>query len=126
MAEYPLTNTGLGETERQVLRALDSGPASFERLFEVVQATEERPFMGDTTLWLRILTLSRGPEPAVTVGTGDLRITPFGRDCHQGKGDFIRANGIDRWMGGVHLTSDSRWRWDPRARQVVEHSTRIG
>ena len=120
LAEYPLTNNGLGETERQVLRALDPAPATFERLFPLVQAMEERPFMGDSTLWLRIVALGRGPVPAVTIGTPELEITPFGRDCHQGKSDFIRANGIDRWIGGVHLTSDSRWRWDPRARQVGE------
>ena len=120
LAEYPLTSNGLGETERQVLRALDRAPATFERLFPLVQAMEERPFMGDTTLWLRIVALGRGPAPAVTIGAPELEITPFGRECHQGKADFIGANGIDRWIGGVHLTSDSRWRWDPRSRHVSE------
>ena len=126
LAEYPLTNNGLGETERQVLRALEAGPASFDRLFPLVQAMEERPFMGDTSLWLRILALSLGPEPAITIGSPDLQITPVGRECLRGNADFIAVNGVDRWIGGVHLTNDSTWRWDPRARQVGKCPTRKG
>jgi hypothetical protein len=118
LAEYPLTNNGLGETERQVLRALASGPASFAQLFPMIQAMEERPFMGDTTLWGRIQALGRAAEPALTIGQSDLRLTAFGSECLQGKADFLAVNGIDRWIGGVHLTVDSLWRWDPRARQV--------
>jgi hypothetical protein len=120
LAEYPLWTTGLGQTERAVLRALQDGPMGFDRLFAAVQGMEERPFMGDTILRTRILSLARGPEPAVTIGQTEVQVTPFGIECHQGKKDFIRANGIDRWIGGVHLTGDSPWRWDPRARQVGE------
>lgn len=126
LAEYPLTNNGLGETERQVLRALEAGPASLDCLFPLVQAMEDRPFMGDTTLWLRILALGRGPEPAITIGSPDLQITPFGRECLRGNADFIAVNGVDRWIGGVHLTNDSTWHWDPRARQVGKFPTRKG
>jgi hypothetical protein len=126
LAEYPLWTTGLGETERSVLRVLAAGPMTFDRLFPAVQGMEERPFMGDTTLYTRILQLCRGPRPAVTIEDSLIGITPFGLDCHQGKEDFIRANGIDRWLGGVHLTSESHWRWDPRARQVGEFPARSG
>ena len=32
-----------------------------------------------------------------------------------GRGDAIRLNGIDRWIGGVHLVgADAEWRWDRR------------
>ena len=118
LAEYPLWTTGLGSTERGVLQALHSGPMHFDRLFRAVQGMEERPFMGDTTLWARILQLAGDPSPVVTIGGSELQLTSFGLDCLQGKADFIGANGIDRWMGGVHLTVDAQWRWDPRARQV--------
>ena len=26
--------------------------------------------------------------------------------------DHLRLNGIDRWLGGVHLHGDRVWRWD--------------
>jgi hypothetical protein len=123
LSEYPLWTTGLGQTERAVLRALQNGPLGFDLLFAAVQGMEERPFMGDTTLWTRIQTLARGPDPAVTIREFHVQLTPFGLDCLEGRTDFIRANGIDRWIGGVHLTSDSLWRWDPRARQVGELPT---
>ena len=126
LAEYPLTNNGLGETERHVLRALSAGPMSFARLFPLVQGMEVRPFMGDSTLWTRILALARGARPTVTVGDLDVQITPFGLECLNGMVDFVAANGIDRWIGGVHLTAESEWRWDPRARAVGEFPTRNG
>jgi hypothetical protein len=120
---YPLTTNGLDRTERQVLQVLSSGSMSFAELFPKVQALEERPFLGDSTLWSRLLALGGGPEPAVRIAPHDLSITSFGRACFQGGADFIQANGIDRWIGGVHLTRDSPWRWDPRARQVGEYTT---
>ena len=116
---YPLTTNGLDRSERQVLQVLSAGPMTFPDLFPRTQALEERPFMGDTTLWDRILHLTKGPAPAVVVVEGSiLSLTPFGRECFHGMADFIARNGIDRWIGGVHLTKESRWRWDPRARQV--------
>jgi hypothetical protein len=121
LAEYPLWTTGLGETERQVLRALQSGPMSFDRLFPAVQGMEERPFMGDMTLWSRILEMKGGPQPTLKHDPPDLRLTEFGLSCLKGTADYLAFNGIDRWIGGVHLTSGSQWRWDPRARQVGQY-----
>ena len=118
LAEYPLHNTGLGETERQVLRVLAAGPARFAPVFAVAQAMEPRPFMGDTALWGRIRALERAREPALTIDQSELRLTAFGLECLQGKADYLAVNEIDRWIGGVHLTENSPWRWDPRARQV--------
>ena len=115
---YPLTTNGLDRSERQVLQILGAGPMPFAELFPRAQALEERPFMGDTTLWMRILNLARGPAPAIAIDGSALSLTAFGRECLDGMADFIARNGIDRWIGGVHLTPASRWRWDPRARQV--------
>jgi hypothetical protein len=46
--------------------------------------------------------------PATEVGlTGD------GARVLAGEADHVTLNGIDRWIGGVHLTGrDVRWRWD--------------
>ncbi len=30
------------------------------------------------------------------------------------RADFIALNGIDRWIGGVHLTRGNVWRYDPQ------------
>lgn len=120
---YPLTTNGLDRSERQVLQVLSSGPMTFAELFPRAQALEEQPFMGDSTLSTRILNLARGRDPAVGINDSTLTLTEFGRNCFQGKRDFIASNGIDRWIGGVHLMKDSVWRWDPRARQVGKYTT---
>jgi hypothetical protein len=42
-------------------------------------------------------------------------LTGAGRDVLAGRSDHVELNGIDRWMGGVHLTRRSLWRWDGSA-----------
>lgn len=40
-------------------------------------------------------------------------LTEVGKKVLDGKEDAIKANGIDRWIGGVHLSGDSKiWRYD--------------
>jgi len=37
-----------------------------------------------------------------------------------GKADHVALNGVDRWIGGVHLDGpDSRWRWDEGTEGIV-------
>jgi hypothetical protein len=39
-------------------------------------------------------------------------ITETGQRVLQGQADFVELNGIDLWLGGVHLRADNLWRWD--------------
>ena len=90
--------------------------------------------MGDTTFWNRIVGLSRGPAPLVTLDVGpqsDDRVLPdgvvemtdAGRNVLAGRADWIRLDGYDRWLGGVHLTAplggDVAWRYDPARSTLV-------
>jgi hypothetical protein len=34
------------------------------------------------------------------------------------KADFVQESGIDRWIGGVHLTRQNDWRWNRSALQL--------
>jgi hypothetical protein len=37
-----------------------------------------------------------------------------------GEADHVRLNGIDRWLGGVHLEGDeAAWRWDAAAGRLT-------
>jgi len=48
-------------------------------------------------------------------------LTGTGRAVLAGEIDRVRACGIDRWFGGVHLESGRRgWRWDDARRQIIE------
>jgi hypothetical protein len=37
--------------------------------------------------------------------------------------DWIEINGIDKWLGGVHLTSsagENPWRWNPEMQRLIQ------
>ncbi|MGH7547914.1 MAG: DUF1835 domain-containing protein [Gemmatimonadales bacterium] len=126
LQEFPTVENGLPRTERHVLDAVADAPRSMDELLPVIQGKEERVFMGDATFWARVRRLAGGPHPLVTfegrAGAGRrlpnwlVRITPEGRDVVAGTSDWVRLNGIDRWLGGAHLVGhEVQWRWDERA-----------
>ena len=42
-----------------------------------------------------------------------LRLTAAGRSVLDARQDHLDLNGIDRWLGGVHLIAPGKiWRWD--------------
>jgi hypothetical protein len=49
-----------------------------------------------------------------------LRLTAAGQRLLDDKEDHIRLNGINRWIGGVHLRGDeARWRWNEGTETIV-------
>jgi hypothetical protein len=72
-------------------------------------------FLGDSAAFWRLETLSSGRLPALNrTGPTGYRITGYGEKLLDGRADWVLDNGIDRWIGGVHLTGHSvAWRWDP-------------
>ena len=120
LEDFPGTNDGLSRSERLVRRALGGEARTAGAIFRATQAMEERIFMGDVTFWGLLRRLADAPHPLVELSpSGDdapmvdrrVRITETGRDVLAGRADHVVRNGIDRWMGGVHLT-DGRYRWD--------------
>jgi hypothetical protein len=126
--EFPSTEGGLPRTERQAAQALARRPTAGAELFREVQTMEERVYMGDLSFYWRLLGMSRGMSPIVETdaagmhgaGEATFALTPFGFQVLEGRADWIQGNGIDRWLGGVHLRGDeAAWRWDPGARRLV-------
>lgn len=115
LEEYPGARDGLSRTERQALAAVaEAGRAGPARLYAAVQAREERVFMGDSTFWTRLRGLARGRHPLLrTAGEGEeLELTPWGERVLRGEADRVALEGIDRWIGGVHLDGPPPvWRW---------------
>jgi hypothetical protein len=121
LQDFPSTTNGLGRSEREILQILSAADRSPEEVFGALAATEERIFMGDASFWTIARRLADGPHPLLAVDVrerpgrlpaGVMRITGSGRDVLSGRTDQIALNGIDRWMGGVHLTPSRCWRWD--------------
>jgi hypothetical protein len=131
LEEFPAVANGLSRSERQALHGLAAGAMTFEDLFRAAQRMEERVFMGDLC-FLRILReLAPPPRPLVQIEpspTGSLRfqrvtLTKTGREVLEGRDDWVRIRGIDRWLGGVHLQGpEAAWRWDGAAGRLVHSS----
>jgi len=61
------------------------------------------------------------PPPELTEEFAAQRyaVTDVGRDVLAARADHAELNGIDRWLGGVHLEGRRpAWRWDPVAGEV--------
>jgi hypothetical protein len=48
-----------------------------------------------------------------------LSLTTLGKAVLSGTDDFRRHNPIHRWWGGIELTCDRLWRWDPANRALI-------
>ena len=118
--EYPSTRDGLSLTERRILAAAsepDQLPTG-GRVFARVGSREARPFLGDRFCFQTIERLAGGHTPLVEAEVPvtpqtPIRLTDVGRAVLEGSADYVLLNGIDRWIGGVHLAGKTaRWRWD--------------
>jgi hypothetical protein len=124
--ESPWTRDGLSLTERRLLAAIAEGAATAGEAFVRGAAREARPYLGDTWAFAAIERLARGEVPLVSTDAGTIdrhaavALTDAGRRVLDGAADHVSLNGIDRWIGGVHLVGRSPvWRWDEGVEAVV-------
>lgn len=131
--EYPHPKNGLSRTEQQILDAVAAGAHAPGALFQATQAQEDAKFMGDASFWLRLAALTQGPHPLLHTTDHTpfqspplgkppaaflnqrLYLTKAGQAVLECTADATHLNGIDRWVGGVHLQGTSAWRWNGAA-----------
>jgi hypothetical protein len=106
-------------SERHILDAAASGITDRVALFRAAQRCERAPFMGDTIFYDYVARLASGPVPLLAGADGRFHLTNAGGDVHAGRADAIALNGIDRWLGGVHLHGERVWRWDDERPAIV-------
>jgi hypothetical protein len=126
--EYPATRDGLSLTDRRVLAAVADGASEAGPACVRAMARETRPYMGDTTYFHRMDQMAQGPHPLLRLDQPgrptDMRtgvdLTDTGARVLAGQADQIALNGIDRWIGGVHLQGHHvPWRWDDGTEAIV-------
>jgi hypothetical protein len=124
--EYPWTRDGLSLTERRLLAAVAEGAGSAGEAFVRGAAREARPYLGDTWAFAAIERLARAESPLLAAGGGGvdrhtaLALTDAGRRVLDGAADHVSLNGVDRWIGGMHLVGrDVPWRWDEGVEAIV-------
>jgi len=138
LQQFPSIQNGLSRTEQQALEAMAAGVTNVGRVFSASSIEREEPFfMGDSTFAYHLGALIRTPRPLIRVRPGtagprpptapldlgdDVELTEDGRDVLEGRVDRVALCGIDRWLGGVHLTGHGpMWRWDS-ARQILRRA----
>lgn len=124
LEEYPGTTDGLSRTERQVLQAAAAGKRKRADIYMESRKQEDVPW-GDLSVYLRLAWLAAGPNPALIESPkNEFTITDAGRQLLEGKADWIKLQGgVDRWLGGVHLTGDQpKWRWDMEKKMLTAGS----
>ncbi len=102
------------------------------------QGSEEPFFLGDIVFASYLEDLSEAGEPLVLFEDGGKILAPRpgedaegfwtrkavltgkGQEVLAGDEDRIELNGIDRWLGGVHLGGENTWRWNG-SDQKLEH-----
>ncbi|SPE38799.1 RNA polymerase, sigma-24 subunit, ECF subfamily [Candidatus Sulfopaludibacter sp. SbA6] len=122
LQQFPSLENGLSRTERQILGLVDAGKRNFACLFAADRQREERIFMGDASFARYVSGLCDCRHPLLVNVRGAYDLTPTGRDVLASRADSVRLNGINRWLGGVHLSgAEALWRWDERRRRLAPH-----
>jgi len=137
LEELPAPADGLSGTERRALQAVVAGARTAPAAFVAAQRLEEAPFHGDTWFYRALSELGQGATrlletdegaplpPPPPLGDGprfarlQLRLTAAGERTLHGEADRVELLGIDRWIGGTHVTPDNVWRWDSGALRLV-------
>ena len=137
LEELPATDDGCRGPSgtRSRLSRPGSHPAG---AFVVAQELEEAPFVGDAWFYRTLATLGSDRARLVETQSGEplppppplgdahaftslpLRLTSRGTKVLAGEADRVELLGIDRWVGGTHLTPTRVWRWDAAAQQLIE------
>ena len=126
--EYPSTRDGLSLTERRILAAVADGAVAAGTAFVRAAARETRPYLGDTWSFAMMDRMAHAPVPLLHAEPADnpvdretsLRLTDIGARVLAGAADHVTLNGVDRWIGGVHLRGHHvPWRWNDATETIT-------
>jgi hypothetical protein len=123
LEELPAPDDGLSGTERRALTAVAAGYATPREAFRAAQDAEAEPFLGDTWFYGAMAELGAGANRLLETADGEplppapplgdaqrfvgapIRLTVMGERMLAGGANRVELLGIDRWVGGTHLSS---------------------
>jgi hypothetical protein len=135
LARFPSIRNGLNRVENVTLELIAAGAVQFGDLFPRFIEREPEYGFGDAQFWNSVQRLTQGPSPLLinagaaqqiktmpdVPGEESFAITEAGGALMKGTADQINLNGIDYWLGGVHLqTPANLWRWDEEKERLVK------
>jgi hypothetical protein len=139
LQQFPSNRNGLSRSEQQALEVVASGMSALGSVYRASHHDrEEAIFLGDTAFALYMQGLSAGCKPLLLQEDGQriraprgrgpapdfwkskVILTPLGTAVLEGEADKVRTNGIDRWLGGVHLSgTEAEYRWDEQSQRLI-------
>ncbi len=127
LRRFPSARNGLNKIENTGLELIGQGASRFDDLFSRFVVAEPNYGLGDAQYWNALQKLKRGPSPLLTIegkqeamSESGFAITVAGRSVLSGAADRVTLNGIDEWLGGVHLQGRANiWRWDETQAELV-------
>ena len=64
--------------------------------------------------------IATDPAAGAIDGHTSLKLTDAGRRVLDGLDDHVALNGVDRWIGGVHVSGNAvGWRWDEGTESIT-------
>jgi hypothetical protein len=133
LERFPSTRNGLGRVENTALGLVTEGYSKFRSLFPAFTRREGTYGFGDAQVYLAIESMMTAREPLLVQNNSkrwskdsaqmllaSFELTDDGRAVLAGDEDFVTTNGIDTWLGGIHLQgNEADWRWDEDAKQLL-------
>ncbi|MDQ5844566.1 MAG: RNA polymerase subunit sigma-24 [Acidobacteriota bacterium] len=133
LRRFPSTKNGLGAIENRGLQLVRSGLNRFEDLFRGFGEAEPIYGLGDCQFWQALRRMREARQPLLSTSNGhrnelesgvvtttEFESTDLGEAVLRGDADFVALNGIDLWLGGVHLNDERNlWRWDEGQQKLV-------
>ncbi|RXZ79783.1 DUF1835 domain-containing protein [Paenibacillaceae bacterium] len=137
LSRFPSNYNGLGIVEQTTLEIVNDGIHAPNRLFGQVGDRLHQLGMGDLQYWHILRRMTQAPcpllhiqgikqlpsfdEPAISLEDGEVVLTSLGKRVLRGEADWVLLQGIDEWVGGVHVQGECpRWRWDGARGQIVD------
>jgi len=133
LRRFPSTKNGLGSIENRGLELIHGGRIIWIDLFQRFGEVEPDYGLGDAQFWLAMQPMSRGRQPLLRIDNGnsggreltpdivhnaEFELTEPGKSVLGGEADFVELNGIDMWLGGVHVYPNNLWRWDEASEKI--------
>jgi hypothetical protein len=135
LEKFPSVRNGLGRIQNRGLEFIQDGSHKFVELFPRFGNAEPRYGLGDAQFWMALRRMSDAQQPLLKVANGGsangklspqkiheatFEITDTGAAVLKNQADFVDINGIDTWLGGVHLTGKTHiWRWDDQEQKLA-------
>ena len=114
---YPEIQSGVSGWDERLLRyTLEKGPAAARVIGFTMGHSETFDRVGDLYLFHRLVALGNAdlaaPPISITGSTRSMReckvsLTAFGKKVLAEQANHVRKNGIDDWIGGVHLSAEA-------------------